>query len=112
MKNTFKYFVGLFLTLSVFFSCAPDVIEGIDESGLPDINEMEIVISVNNETNKVTFHLENEGYVPIWIIKSKIYAQNDYVKTFSAAGTYTVEVKAYNRNGISKESVTKEFVVE
>ena len=110
MKRIIYLLIGTFAILVTLSSCAPDVTEGLDQSGLPKISEMQITITANAD-RLVTFHLENQGVVPIWILSKKIYAKNDYQATFKA-GTYTVEVEVYNRNGVSDSSVVKEFVVQ
>jgi hypothetical protein len=110
MKRIIYLIIGTFAILLTLFSCAPEEITGIDQSGVPKISEMQISIT-SNADRLVTFHLENEGVVPIWIFPKSTSTKNDYQTTYKA-GNYTVEVKAYNRNGVSDGSVVKEFVVQ
>jgi len=110
MKRIIYLIIGTFAILLTLSSCSPEEITGIDQSGVPKISEMQISIT-SNDNRLVTFHLENEGCVPIWIFPKSSTAKNDYQATYKA-GTYTVEVKAYNRNGVSDGSVVKEFVVQ
>jgi hypothetical protein len=111
MKRIIYLIAGIFVTLFTLSSCSSEEIEGLDQSGVPKISEMQISITVVDKA--ATFHMENEGVVPIWIISAiKTVAQNDCQIKYKNAGTYTVEVKAYNRNGVSDGSVMKEFVVE
>jgi LEA14-like dessication related protein len=109
MKRIIYLIIGTFAILLTLSSCAPDVTEGLDQSGLPKISDMQITIT-STADRVVTFHMDNEGVVPIWIISAtKIIAQNDCQVTFKKAGSYSVEVKAYNRNGVSDGSVVKDF---
>lgn len=109
MKRIIYRLVGTFAILLTLFSCTPEEIVRLDQSGVPKISEMQITIT--STAGVVTFHLENEGCVPIWIFPKITSTKNDYQSNYKA-GTYTVEVKAYNRNGVSDGSVVKEFVVE
>jgi len=112
MKKLVIYFLGILMVGLGFVGCTPDVIESLDGAGVPKISEMQITITVDAD-NMVTFHLDNQGCVPVWILSpNKPITQNDYQVRYKKAGTYSVEVKAYNRNGMSDGSVTKEFVVE
>ncbi|HNW49846.1 MAG TPA: hypothetical protein PKH79_02110 [Prolixibacteraceae bacterium] len=116
MKRIIYLFAAICIALVTLFSCAPEEIEGIDQSGLPVMSEMQITITVSdvaNSTSKlVTFHMDGEA-VPIWIISSsKTVTGNDTQITYKKAGNYSVEVKAYNRNGVSDGSVVKDFVIQ
>lgn len=112
MKKLAIYFLGIFLVVLGFVSCSPEEIDALDGAGVPKISEMQITITVDAD-NMVTFHLDNQGCVPVWILSpNKPITQNDYQVRYKKAGTYSVEVKAYNRNGMSDGSVAKEFVVE
>lgn len=112
MKKLIIYFLGIVLIGLSFGSCTPEEIETLDGAGVPKISEMQITITVADD-NMVTFHLENEGFVPVWILSStKTITQNNYQIRYKESGTYSVEVKAYNRNGVSDGSIVKEFIVE
>lgn len=100
--------VGLFAA-----SCSPDEIDDVSAAGLPSVNNLNVEIVVNQETNYVTFTLKNAEMTPLWIFsESEIITANPYQKRYRKAGTYSVEVKAMNRNGVSDGSRTYEFVVE
>jgi len=117
MKRIIYLLIGTFAILLTLFSCAPEEIQGLDQSGLPQISGVQIDITVNGKV--VTYHSEElDGCVPVWTVSSvnlkinQIYAKNDFQVTYFKAGTYSVEFKAYNRNGVSDGSVVKEFVLE
>lgn len=122
MKKFVKYIV---LAVATMFAvgCTPDY-PTLDESQLPLASELDVEIVVDQTTNMVTFTLKNQGMTPMWIFpetdrpddnatkKSYSVAINGYTARFRDAGTHTVEVKAYNANGVSQGSINKEFTLE
>ncbi len=122
MKKMVKYIV---LAVATMFAvgCTPDY-PTLDESKLPLASELEVEIVVDQTTNMVTFTLKNEGLVPMWIFpeagkpddnaakKAFSMTVNGYTARFRDAGTYSVEVKAYNTHGVSQGSINKEFTLE
>lgn len=122
MKKIVKYIVLLAATM-LAVSCTPDY-PTLDEGNLPVASELDVVIDVDQATNLVTFTLKNQGMTPMWIFpeegkpddisNKKKYSVtiNGYTARFRDAGDYSVEVKAYNYNGVSVGSVIKEFTLE
>lgn len=110
MKNTIKQIIGVILVLIAVTACSPQEIEGIDQNALPVISESDITITLEGKT--AYFHLDKKECVPVWIIGKKTLTGNDAKNVFWQTGAYTVEVKAYNRNGLSSEAVSKDFVIE
>ncbi len=116
MKKLVIYFLGIVLIGFCFSSCTPEVIESVDQSKLPQISGVKAEISVSGRV--VTFHSEIDGCVSVWTVSSSVlkkngvYTGNDLQVKFKDAGTYSVEIKAYNRNGLSDGSMVKEFVLE
>ncbi len=120
MKKLIKYFAMALATMFAVSSCTPDF-PTVDKGNLPMASELDVTIEVDNETNMVTFTLNNPGMVPMWIFPEtdkpddgtvKKYfsvAINGYTARFRDAGTHSVEVKAYNSNGISEGSLNLEF---
>ena len=84
-------------------------------------------MEVNQETNYVTFNMNNNGIVPVWIVgatdpidnangskvtgKNYAYTGNGLLLRFRDEGKHTVEVKAYNAHGISVGSQMVEFTL-
>ena len=84
-------------------------------------------VEVNQETNYVTFNMNNNGIVPVWIVgatdpidnangskvtgKNYAYTGNGLLLRFRDEGKHTVEVKAYNAHGISVGSQMVEFTL-
>lgn len=121
MKRFWKN-IAFALALPLFLAaCTTDYPEP-DENGLPQASDFDIAIDVDQETNYVTFTLANKGMIPMWIFgeekidgaanKKYAYAQNQLQLRFRDAGEHTVEVKAYNVNGISVGSKIETFTIE
>ena len=113
--------IALAAAAAIMAACAPTYTEPT-ASGLPQASSLDVTISVNQETNYVTFKMNNSGVVPVWIFgdqkidgkasKKYSYTTNDFSLRFREAGEYTVEVKAYNANGLSTGSLVKTFTLE
>ena len=122
MKRLYKYMAAALAAVSMLaVGCTADYIEP-DASQLPSVEDFDVTIDVNQETNYVTFTLNNKGMVPMFIFgdqavdgkanKTYAYTGNGISLRFRDAGTYSVEVKAYNAHGVSMGSLTKEFTLE
>ncbi len=119
MKSIWKY-IAFALALPMA-ACTTDYPEP-DAKGLPQASEFDVAIAVDQETNYVTFTLNNKGMVPLWIFgdekidgasnKKYAYAQNGLRLRFRDAKEYSVEIKAYNVNGISVGSKVETFTLE
>lgn len=123
MKTTLKY-IALSLSAALMAACSPDYITP-DQAKLPQAADFDVQVEVNQETNYVTFNMNNSGVVPVWIIgatdpidnangskvtgKNYAYTGNGLSLRFRDEGKHTVEVKAYNAHGISVGSQMVEF---
>lgn len=110
MKNI-NLIVSLLLIIFVA-SCSPMKYDGVDPNGIPLISDVSdaVTVTVDQESNNVTFTLNKTGCNPIWIFADGSYSTiNGVKKLFAKAGDYTIEVKVSNRNGISDGSITKTF---
>ena len=113
--------IALAAAAAIMAACAPTYPEPT-ASGLPQASALDVNIQVDQETNYVTFTMNNKGMVPVWIFgdqkidgkasKKYAYTMNGVSLRFREAGEYTVEVKAYNANGISEGSLVKTFTME
>ena len=100
--------------------CTTEYVE-LDEGKLPSAENFDVSIDVDQETNYVTFTMNNTGMVPMWIFgdqavdgranKTFAYTGNGISLRFRDAITYTVEVKAYNAHGVSVGSKVYEFTM-
>lgn len=120
MKNIFKYLGIAVLLGGMLVSCAQEKINHPTEAGIPDATAIEPVISVDQETNQVSFELPKGtvGYIPVWLFQDKTgewtqyAAQNGLKKIFISAGDYAVRMHLINRNGMSPNYVEKTFHIE
>lgn len=121
MKRFFKY-IAVALAMSLLaIGCTPEIISP-DQNKLPSTEDFDVVISVDQATNYVTFTMKNQGMVPMWIFgdvkidkdinKKYAYTTNGISLRFRDAGEHYVEVKAYNANGISMGSKIYSFNIE
>lgn len=70
-------------------------------------------IDVDQETNTANFSFEGaEGVTPVWVIDGAYSSDFSLSKYYRKKGTYDVECFVKNRNGISKESIKKQFNIE
>ena len=121
MKRFFKYSILCAVAALSLAACTKDIITP-DQSMLPQASELDVDISVDQETNYVTFTLNNKGMVPLWIFGSEkidgqenkrfAYTTNGISLRFREAGEHSVEVKAYNAHGISQGSVVLTFTLD
>ena len=119
MKNIWQYIAIAALALSAA-ACTPEY-PVPNAAGLPQASDLDVTISVDQETNYVTFVMNNKGMVPVWIFgdqkidgkasKKYSYTENGVSLRFRDAGEYTVEVKAYNANGLSQGSQVLTFTL-
>ena len=122
MKRLFKYMAAALVAASTLaVGCTVDYIEP-DQGKTPNAEDFEVMIDIDQETNYATFTLNNKGVVPMFIFgeqavdgkanKTYAYTGNGISLRFRDAGTYSVEVKAYNAHGVSVGSKVVEFTME
>ena len=122
MKRLFKYMAAALVAVSTLaVGCTADYIEP-DQTLAPNAEKFDVTIVEDQETNYVTFTLNNKGMVPMWIFgeeavdgkpnKTYAYTGNSISLRFREAKTYYVEVKAYNSHGVSLGSKVCEFTLE
>lgn len=125
MKTTLKY-IALSMSAALMAACSPDYITP-DQAKLPQAADFDVQVEVNQETNYVTFNMNNNGIVPVWIVgatdpidnangskvtgKNYAYTGNGLLLRFRDEGKHTVEVKAYNAHGISVGSQMVKFTL-
>ena len=120
MKSTIKY-AAIAAVALLAASCKIDYVEP-DQNLLPQASALTPKITVDQSTNMVTFEVEDTGVVPLWIFGSEkidgkaskkyAYAQNGVTLRIRDAGEHSVELKAYNANGISQGSKIVTFTME
>ena len=120
MKTIWQYIAIAALAVSAA-ACTPEY-PVPNQAGLPQASDLDVTITVDQETNYVTFVMNNKGVVPVWIFgdqkidgkagKKYSYTDNNVSLRFRDAGEYTLEVKAYNANGLSQGSLVKTFTLD
>ena len=92
-------------------ACTPDEFEGANPNGIPTVSGIDYQISVDQETNQmVASYTPAAGTYPIWILNGTQYSTLQEVGYNNPeAGTYNVELRLGNRNGISQTGIKKEF---
>ena len=120
MKTIWQYIAIAALAVSAA-ACTPEY-PLPNQAGLPQASDLDVTITVDQETNYVTFVMNNKGVVPVWIFgdqkidgkasKKYSYTDNNVTLRFREAGEHTVEVKAYNANGLSQGSLVKTFTMD
>lgn len=114
MKNIIKYLSCAFALLSLA-ACSPEDYGHLSANGIPLASDYEntVAVSVDQTTNYASFNFTGaEGIYPIWIIDGKSYNTTQaFTKYYRKKGTYSVDVKFGNKNGISDGSITKSFSV-
>jgi hypothetical protein len=111
MKKFFSNIAKMLTVLGAFVltACSPESYDGVDYNGLPQASDIDAVVTVDQETNQFQLTLNNKGYYPVWTIhysdtKTTISTKNEYKDIITTAGTYAVEVRMGNRNGVSEGS--------
>ena len=117
MKTIWQYIAIAALAVSAA-ACTPEYPE-LNREQLPQASDLDVTITVDQETNYVTFVMNNKEVVPVWIFgdqkidgktsKRYAYTDNGITLRFREAGEHTVEVKAYNANGLSQGSLVRSF---
>ena len=120
MKTIWQYIAIAALAVSAA-ACTPEY-PIPNAAGLPQASDLDVTITVDQETNYVTFVMNNKGVVPVWIFgdqkidgkasKKYSYTDNNVTLRFREAGEHVVEVKAYNANGLSQGSLVKTFTLD
>lgn len=109
-----KRLLSLFAIISVLgaaFGCSEDYPEP-DANGLPSVANLS-VSHVIGDRNMVTFTIAQEsGIIPYFIFPDGTQEVGfTATKQFREEGDYTIEIKAYNANGVSDGSKTYTFNV-
>ena len=107
----------LFAALAVA-ACFPEEINHPSEASIPEASGFEPVITVDQETNIVTFVLNEKGVNPVWVFQdskgewSDYHTGSGYSKLFAAMGDYAVRMYVMNAAGTSPDYVQKSFHID
>jgi hypothetical protein len=122
MKSIIKYMFGA-VVLGLMAACSPEKFDGADPNGIPSLEGVNPVVTVDQTINQVTFSVPGDmrGMTPVWMIYTNkgtdqekvVYStDNGLKKIFAKAGDYEVELKLRNRNGMSDGSIVKKFHID
>lgn len=111
MKKLFQYIGCALLTGLALTACSPDSFDGADQTKIPTVAGQDFTLEVDQEVNQIKVsYPETAGTYPIWIFNGATYSTlNNAGWSNAERGTYTVEMKLGNRNGISQGTVKKTF---
>ena len=74
MKNIFKYMAGVLIAGFAMTACSPEDFSGASQDGLPKLADYKAAVTVDQETNRVTFNIVDaqgqnpKGVYPIWAV--------------------------------------------
>ncbi len=122
-KYIFRYLGVVLMAVLALTACSPDSFDGADPNGIPSLDGVEPIVTVNQDINQVTFTLpaDMKGVLPIWIFyenkgteKEKVnYSTvNGLQRIFAKSGDYYCEFKLMNRNGVSNGSKSFSFHID
>ena len=113
MKSIFKYMAILAAGIGLA-ACSPEEFEGAS-GNVPQASDYadNFTVTVDQSTNNATFEfISAPGVTPVWIIDGAYSTAYSFTRFYRKAGTYSVECKVRNADGISDGSITKEFIIE
>lgn len=107
---------AIVLALGTLAACSPESFDAPDYNKLPQADEIDVKVEVDQTINQVTLSLNNKGVYPVWKIvdgnRTSISTRQVYKNVFIVAGTYQVEVQMGNRNGVCEGSKVVEFTID
>ena len=115
MKNILKNIAGALMMMLAFAACTSDEFDGANENGIPTLEGIDYTVSVDQNTNVVTFKLNTPGIYPIWNIEGSPAAKstvNGFQKKYIFKGTYAYTLKVGNKNGVSDGQISGTFTVD
>ena len=119
MNKIMKRIAYILSAAALLFACTPEEINHPKESEAPQTaTAFTPTISVDQETNQVTFSLDQAGYVPVWVFQDGKGEWADYKtgdgfkKIYPAAGDYSVRMYVSNAAGITPDYVEESFHID
>lgn len=111
-----KKLLYILASAALIFACSPEEINHPSEADAPETaSAFEPVISVDQETNQVTFSLGEKAVVPVWVFQDKngdwteYHSGDGFKKIFASAGDYTVRFYVMNAAGTTPDYISKTF---
>lgn len=114
MKNIFKIIGCVAFGAAMMASCSPEDFDS-PNGNVPLASDYEenVHVTVDQATNNAIFHFDAApGVTPVWLVDGRPINSNFTAKRFyRKAGTYTVECKVKNANGMSDGSIVRDFTI-
>jgi len=115
MKNILKYMAGVLIAGFAMTACSPEDFKGAN-GNIPQASDYadNFKVTVDQATNYANFEFTSApGITPVWIIDGTSYSSAySFSKYYRKKGSYTVECKVKDANGISDGAITRTFEVE
>lgn len=115
MNNIFKFIGRVAFGVALLASCSPDDFTS-PNGNVPLAADYEdnVTVTVDQETNYAIFHFDAApGVTPVWFVDGRPINSNFTARRYyRKAGTYTVECRVKNANGMSDGSIVREFTVD
>ncbi len=102
----------------VLTACAKEQFEHPTEQGIVNASSCNPTVTVDQETNQVTFSLGQKGVVPVWVLQDSAgewtgyNARDNFSRIFVASGDYAVRMYVLNSNGLSPDYIEKTFHID
>ncbi len=112
------YSIVLAALAVIFTACSPEDFIHPSQEGLPNLDNIDAIITVDQELNQVTFTLPagTKGIMPVWYfpdVQNNPYSTvNGLQKIYPKAGDYQVSMRLMNANGVSDEYKTYTFHID
>ncbi|MBO4634188.1 MAG: hypothetical protein J5669_02315 [Bacteroidales bacterium] len=113
-----KKIVYILAAAAVLLSCVQEQFQHPSEGQVPTASNYTPVITVDQKTNFVTFSVDAQAIIPVWIFQDKdgewtdTKTGNGYKRLFSSAGDYQVRMQVMNASGVSPDYVQASFHVD
>ena len=114
MKKIFLNMAYAILCGLMLSACSAEEFSGANGE-LPNIADYadNFTVDVDQASNTANFKFNStEGVTPVWVIDGIYSSEYSLSKYYRKQGTYDVKCFVKNRNGISTESVKKQFAIE
>lgn len=114
-----KRIVYIILAAVLAFACRPEEIIHPSEKDAPaTASAYNPTVTVDQETNQVTFSLGEKAVIPVWVFQDKdgewteYKARDDFKRIFTIAGDYAVRMYVMNAAGTTPDYVEKTFHID
>lgn len=112
MNKLFKYIGCALVSALAVAACSPEEFEGANQNGLPTVEDKQLSVETDQETNTAVFTVKGDfkGCYPVWYLDGKVYSLL-LTSSFHSMeeGTHALELRIMNRNGQSQAALSESF---